>query len=227
MTLTAEPAGQPRLPDQQQDVLPGSPTALVALMAEIVRERFRPFNGLPWAWTEVETPLPTETGQEDGPRKVLIEPAFSVHAEQRNYRPAIYVDKGETTLEKPAVGNLAGRQLRSGLAAFYATATVYIDIECVSDQKGESATLADTVWFYLLAGREQICSTFGLRDLAPPALGRTLPSEEEKVAWSTHVTFAVQLPLRWNTRPIAPLLQSVDLRLRDEGDGYLLRDVIR
>jgi hypothetical protein len=228
MSLVGEPPFFPRLPGQQADVMPASPTAIVALFAEIVRERFRPANGLPWVFSDGVTPAPNETGDLDGPRKVLIEPAFSQHVEARDYRPAIYIDKGDTSAEKVALGNLAGRHLPSGLAGFYALSLIPMDVECVSDQRGESATLADTVWFYVIAGREQIQSTFGLHEVSLPILGKTLPGDKDKTEWTTHVTFSVQAHLRWTTKPIAPLLASIVLRYRESGetnpDVFLLEE---
>jgi hypothetical protein len=218
------------MPGQQADIMPASPTAIVAVFTEIVRERFRPENELPWAWFDDATPLPTEDNSEDAPRKVLIEPAFSTHAEARNFRPAIYIDKGETIPEKVAIANMAGKHLPSGLTGYYTIASIPIDIEVVSDQKGESATMADTVWFYLVAGQELIKSTFNLHELTPPILGRTLPGDKDKEEWVTHVTFTIQTHVRWATKPIAPLLQGIILRFRDaedpNPDSYFLQQYI-
>jgi hypothetical protein len=230
MALQGEPKFFPRMPGQQADVMPASPTAIVAMFTEIVRERFRPANGLAWAWSESQTPEITEDNDGYNPRKVLIEPAFSEHAEARNYRPAIYVDKGETVMQSVAINNMAGKRLETGLTGYYALATIPIDIEVVSDKKGESATMADTVWFYMLAGRNLIQETFNLHEFTPPMLGRTLPGEKDKTEWSTHVSFNIQTHLRWFTQPVAPLLQSVVLHYRDSGDPnidtYLLKQYL-
>jgi hypothetical protein len=160
----------------------------------------------------------------------MIEPAFSEHAEARNYRPAIYVDKGETAPSKVAIGNFAGQNIPHAVKGFYSIATIPIEIECVSDKKGESAILADTVWFYMLAGREQVVKTFGLHDMSNPILGRTSPSERDKVEWSTRVTFTIDAHLRWATQPVAPLLQSILIRYREAGnpnpDAYFLEQYI-
>lgn len=231
MTLKSEPIFEPRLPGQQPDVAPGSPLAITALFTEIVRQRFTQANALAWVWREVESPATAETGNEDGPRLLQIEPAFSQQVETRNYRPAIFVDKGETVMEKVVLGNMAGKRLRDGLTGYYALATIPIDIEVVSDKKGESATVADIVWFYMLAGREQIRETFGLHEMTPPILGRTVPGEKDKTEWSTHVNFNVQAHLRWSTRPVAPLLKEIVLRFKQSGepnpDVFLLEKYIR
>lgn len=230
MTITTAIPEKPLLAGQQSEVVPGSPTAILALFSEVIRERFRPSNQLPWVWTEDPTPLPTEDGDLDGPRKILIVPAFSEHAEVRNYRPAIYIDKGDTQMLRAAVGHLAAVHLPSSTETFYAQASMPIDIECVSDSKGESATLADTVWFYILAGRNQIRQTFGFHELTEPVLGQTVPGEKDKVEWSTHVRFSVSIHLHWRTQPIAPLLQGIVVRFRDSGnpnpDAFLLEEYL-
>ncbi len=221
----------PRIAGQQADIAVGSPLAIVALFTEIVRERFRPDNGLSWVWSENPTPQKTEENTEDAPRKILIEPAFNENLEVRNYRPAIYIDKGETAAGKVAIGNFVGQQLKSGLRGFYALGTTPIDIEVVSDLKGESAILGDITWFYILAGREQIRATFGLHELTPPILGKTVPFEGDKGQWSTHITFEVQFDLRWTTLPISPLLKDIVVRFRDSAepnpDVFLLKQYIK
>jgi hypothetical protein len=221
----------PRIAGQQADIAVGSPLALIALLTEIVRERFRPGNGLAWAWDENSTPQKTEENTEDEPRRIVIEPAFNENTEVRNFRPAIYIDKGETAAGKVAIGNFVGQKLSTGLRAFYALGTSPIDIEVVSDVKGESAILGDIVWFYILAGREQIRSAFDIHEMTPPILGKTVPFEGDKGQWSTHISFEVQFNLRWSTLPMGPLLEDIILRYRDSKetnpDVFLLRQYIK
>ena len=230
MGLRGEPRGFPRLPDQQPDIAPGSPLAMVALFTDIIRERFRPGNGLAWQWILNGTAGCDELNTPDSPKKIVIEPAFNEDPEVRNARPAIYIDKTETIAGKVVVNNFVGQQLRTGLQAFYALATVPIEIECVG-AKGESATLADLTWFYLLAGRQYIMATFGIHDLTPPTLGRTGPYEVDKTVWSTKVTFECQIHLRWTTLPISPALSEIVLRYKASGetnpDTFLLQQYLR
>jgi len=215
---------------QQADIAPGSPLAVVALFTEIVRQRFLPSNGLAWAWYENPTPREHDRNDIDAPAKVMIEPAFNVNTETRNVRPAIFIDKGETQPEKVSLGNFVGQKLSSGMSAHYLHGHMSIEIEAVSDQKGESAILADLVWFYMLAGRQHIQAMAGLHDLSEPVLGRTVPYEADKNAWSTRVSFAITVPFRWTTVPISPLLQEIVLRYRQSGDTnpdtYLLKQYI-
>jgi len=230
MTLKGEPDFFPRMPGQQAEVMPGSSLAVLALMTEIVRERFRPNNELAWVWTEDATPEASEENTPDEPRKIFIEPAFSENAEVRNYRPAIFVDKQDTIPSKVAIGNFVGQELKSGHRGFYSVATIPIDIEIVSDRNGESATIADIVWFYLLSGREQIQNTFGMQDMSNPVLSRTAPQEADKRVWSTHVTFTIGINIRWSTVPISPILKEIVMRYRRSGetnpDTFLLKQFI-
>jgi len=230
-TLPNQNQAVPRIPGQQADIAVGSPLAIVALFTEIVRERFRPGNGLAWAWDENSTPKEPEENTEDEPRRIVIEPGFNENTEVRNYRPAIYIDKGETAAGKVAIGNFVGQQLHTGLRAFYALGTAPIDIEVVSDVKGESAILGDLVWFYILAGRDLIRSTFGIHELTPPILGKTVPFDGDKGQWSTHISFEVQFDLRWTTLPISPLLADIVVRYRASGSGsadeFLLKQYIK
>lgn len=220
----------PRIAGQQKDIAVGSPLAIVAVFAEIIRERFRADNKLAWLWVDNPTPSPTEENTEDQPRKILIEPAFNETLEVRNFRPAIFVDKGETSAGKVAMGNMAGKVLKTGFTAYYALGTCPMDIEVISDQKGESATIGDLVWFYLVAGRDLIRSNFGFHELTPPILGKTLPFDADKTAWSTHITFEVQFDLRWSTLPISPLLNQIVIKYQQSGetnpDAFFLKQYI-
>jgi hypothetical protein len=218
MTLKGEPEFFPRMPGQQADVMPGSALAVLALLAEIIRERFRPKNQLAWAWSENPTPDVDEENTVDAPRKILIEPSFAENNETRNYRPAILVDKQDTIPSKVAIGNFVGQQLHTGLRGFYSIATIPIDINIVSDRNGESAILADIVWFYLLAGREPIMKTFGMQDMSNPILGRTTPQDVDRRVWSTHITFTIGINLRWSTLPISPILRDVVTRYKTSGE---------
>ena len=221
----------PHIPGQQADIAVGSPLAILALFTEIVRERFRLGNGLAWVWNENPTPEVGEQNTEGAPRRIVIEPSFNENTEVRNFRPGIYVDKGETAAGKIALGNMAGKQLKTGLTGYYALATTPMDIEVVSDAKGESAILGDIVWFYLLAGRDLIRSTFGIHEITPPILGKTVPFEGDKGQWSTHITFEIQFDLRWTTLPIGPLLHDIMVRYHDSKetnpDVFFLKQYIK
>jgi len=222
---------EPRVADQHADIAVASPLAIVALFSEIIRERFRPGSGLAWVWEENSTPKVTEENTEDQPRRIVIEPAFNEDLEVRNFRPAIYIDKGETAAGKIALGNFVGQHLPSGFRAFYALGTSPIDIEVVSDSKAESAIIGDIVWFYILAGRDLIRSTFGIHELTPPILGKTVPFEGDKGQWSTHIAFEAQFDLRWTTVPMGSVLTDIVMRYRDSNepnpDIFLLKQYIK
>lgn len=231
MTLIAEPYRLPRLPGQQADVALGSPAAIEALFTEIIRERFRPGNGLAWVWGDNPTPLADELNDPDAPRKILIEPGFNENVEVRNFRPAIIIEKGETSSEKVVINNFAALTLPTSLIRFYSLCHIPLEISCVSDTKMESALLADLVWFYLLAGRNQIRETFGIHEVSNPTLGRSTPYDSDKTAWTTKVVTSLQVEFRWSTVPVAPLIQGVEARYRASGetnpDAYLLQQYIR
>ncbi len=228
--LVGEPAHFPRMPGQQADIMPGSPLAVVALFTEIIRQRFRPGNGLAWEWSDDPNPQPTEAETVAAPRRVVIEPTFTKQAETRDYEPAIYVGKGSTVPSKVALNNKAGQQLRSGYKGFYTLAQMPIKIEVVASEPGASATIADVAWFFLLSGREEIRKTFGLHDMENPVLSETTPSARAKDMWSTFVTTTVLIEFRWTTVPISPLLREIVVKYHQSGDPadvYLLKQYIR
>lgn len=211
--LKADPPYSPRLPNQHADVLPGSPTALMAIFTEIVRERFRPGNDLAWVWEGTAIPRTGDAGTAKSPRRILIEPAYSETAEIRNFRPAIYVDKGPTQPGQIVTGNFVDQHLPSGARSFYSQARIPITISIEASRKGESGTLADAVWFYIMSAVEPIRATFNFHEISPPQLGNTVLIEKDKPGWVTQIMFAVVTNLRWTTTPISPVLQDIGTRL--------------
>ena len=53
--------------------------------------------------------------------------------------------------------------------------------------------------------------------MTPPRLGRTIPYEDDKEAWSSPVSFTIQHNVRWTTVPVAPLLQEIVSRITASG----------
>lgn len=208
----------PRLTGHPGIVQPASPLAIVGLFLEVVRSRFTAPNseGLPWVWDGADpTPSKDEAGSADNPRKILIESAFSKTSEIRDYYPAIFVDKHETMGGKIVVDNRAGTNLPQGIEAFYQLITVPIDIIVTSAKKGESATIADIVWWYLTAGQSLLRKCFGIQEVTPPVLSRTMPTERAgRDKFDTHISFQVQFNMRWSTQRIGPVLREIALKVQ-------------
>ena len=214
--MIAEPVQRHRMPGQQKDVMPASPSAILAVFTEIVRERFRQVGGdLSWFWDPNFNPKATDAGNPGGPRKVLIETGFSETAEIRNYRPAIYIDRGVIQPGKIALANLVGQQISTGLRAFHTQAQVPITITVETSRKGESAILADTVWFHIMSAVEQIRRDFDVHDITPPVLGATVAADKDRTVWVTQVGFTITLNLRWTTVPTGPEIREVSTDIND------------
>jgi len=208
------------------DVCPGTPLALVGLWVTALRYRFNrnPAEPLPWVWDANLRPSDTEDGQPlpgGEPRKILIEAAFNVEKSSRNYRPAIYVDRGAVSADKVVVDNMAGRRLPSSETAYFCQANVPITFYCESENAGESCLIADTAWFFVLATRDIFRKDFGLYDIREPIMSETRPIDEDKQVWQTTVQFTVTLEMRWLTSPIAPLLRDLTVKIGLTGDPNL------
>lgn len=230
MTLRGEPEHFPRMPDQQADIMISSPLAVIALFIELARERFRVAQGLPWVWEGSPTPRATETGDTTAPRRIVIEGAWFRQAETHDPEPAIYASCGDIAPTKIVVDHRAGQQLSTGLKGYYAPAQIPILYEVLAADPGESMVIADTLWFFILAGIDAIRATFGIHDVTSPVLGPVAPDPKAKTLWRSPVSFTIQTELRWTTVPIAPLLREVVIRMRQTGtpiDEYLLEQHIR
>lgn len=224
----------PRLEGESPNVAPGTPLALIGLWIVALRHRFtsNASEPLPWIWDPNLRPETDEDGfppPDGSPRKLFIGAAYDVEKSVRNYRPAIYVDRGDITVPKLVVDNFVGQHIPSNLKGFWTLANIPITFYCESENAGESSLIADTAWFYVLATRDIFRESFGLNDISSPSMGKTAPTEEDKEVWVTPVSFEVQLDLRWSTKPIAPLLREIALQIedRDSPDEFYHEIILR
>jgi hypothetical protein len=241
---------------EHKNITVGSPLAVIGLFVLALQHRFstasvgssglqsdNPDLRVPVEWTDRESiePLPwiwsgdlkpadecTPAGTRP-PRPIYIGPAFDKNRGIRNYQPSIYVDRGNVTIQKVSNNNFVGQHSPSGLEAFGAIARIPIQIDCVGENYGDSNIIADTVWFYVLASRNILSRAFGFHQIIEPVLGATTPDEIDKQIFHTAVYCDVELFLRWSTRPIAPLLNDILLRLAKAGsvDDVLVDIVLR
>ena len=214
------------------DVFPGSPLAVVGLWVFALRARFEydPAAPLPWAWDTDLRPEDDEDGEplpEGVPRKLLIESSYNVDKPNRNYRPAIYVGRGggQITASKVSVGNKVGTQVTTGFQAYHCYATMPVLFECEAETSGESSSIAETAWAYVLTTRDIFRQDFGFHEITAPNLGDTAPSKKDKEIWITPVQFSVQYDMRWGTTPIAPKLRDMAITLtgNEGGDDFFVK----
>lgn len=188
---------------------------------------------IPWVWDNslrpaAECPPPTDP---DSVRvKLLIDSGYNIHRGTHNYRPAIYVDHGNTISQKVVIDNRVGNHLPSGIVGYYCMATTDMMIECDAENPGESSILGETVWFFILATRDIFRQDFGLHDITEPVLGKTFNDNEDKEVWRTVISFSVTTELRWGVRPISPLINDIAMAIRKEGvtpDAFYQRLALR
>lgn len=207
-------AGQPTA------IVDGSPLAIIGIFVAFLRERFAPGNG-PTAYPWYDDVNKT---------KLIIESGFEDNATARGSKAAIYVDKDESVYGKSIIGDRVAHRFRDAKEAQWCLSTVPVLVDCVSERKGESAIIGDIVQWSLHASSDVIQAAFSLHDMSPPTLGRTIPYEDDKTAWTTPVSFQVQYNVRWTVVPVAPLLHEIALRIQRSGmsaNEYLLELVTR
>ena len=187
-------------------ILAGSPLAVQGVFLEILRERFIEGSGLDLVWR----PDMTLTD-------ILIETDYNEELESRSQTPAAYVGRLQTVPSKQMIGDRAGVRLPDHLEGQSALTTIQLNVDCVSNDNGESAVLGDLIQFMLLASQDVIQREFGFYDMSHPVLGQTIPFEQNVTKWNTPVSFVVQFWIRWAQVPIAPLLQQVAQRVTSKG----------
>jgi len=198
-----------RVAGQQKMIVDGSPLAIIGIFVAVLRERFTGVDCPDrdaWEWLpDIEQ------------SKIVIESAFEDNVTVRNKQPSIYVDKDQSAYGKVVIGDRVAHDFRNQGDVQWTLSTVPVIIECVGSRRGESAVLADIVQWTLHASSDLIQKTFGLHDMTPPVLGRTVPYAMDAEVWNTQVSFQVQYNVAWVYLPIRPLLQSIEARIEAAG----------
>jgi len=216
--------GTPRIDGQHPDVFPGSPLALIAIFVEVIRLRFSQDNGykLPYYWTQDPTPEEDEDNSDDKPRKIQIESQYLQHPDSRDFRPAIFVERGDMSFSKIVVGNRAEYDEKTDSNLYVMQATTPISILCVTKDRGESMSIGEIVAFYLASLLPELRETFGFQDATLPMLASTQVyrrSSNDIEEWVTPVNLQVTCKHLWRERVIAPKLREIQFSLGLAPDG--------
>ena len=198
-----------RVTGQQRMIVDGSPLAIIGIFVTVLRERFSGENCPDkdhWLWLpDIEQSM------------IVIESAFEDNTIVRDKHPNIYVDKDQSAYGKVVIGDRAAHDFHTQGDVQWTLSTVPIIIECVAARKGESAVIADIVQWSLHCSSDLIQKAFGLHDMSPLVLGRTVPYQMDNEVWNTPVTFQVQYNVAWAYVPVRPLLQSIQARIEAAG----------
>ncbi len=190
-----------------------TPLTLIGVFVAILRERFDPTTfsdpALPWAWKEDLK----ETG-------IFIESGFNEEIEARNARPAVWVDRAQNNYGRVSVGHQDQMpiSIKYRHETFYSSAETDMLLDCTAPKRGESMLLGSIVQDTLHMTARYIEEAFGLRDMSPVVLGRTVPYEKEKDIWNSPVVFRVFYEVRWAGVPMATLLTRLYMKIADKDD---------
>jgi hypothetical protein len=203
------------IPDQgsRSDIYLSTPLTVIGIFVAILQERFAPATPsdppLKWNWTSDVK----ETG-------IIIASGFNKNIEARNARPAIWVDREQTTYGEISIGNRdqIPISLRTRHQQYYAMAEMDIVMDCTSKNRGESMMVGSVVQDFLQMSAREIMRFFGFRDITPIILNRTVPYEKDRELMSTSVQFRVAYEARWASIPIYPVLHAIKMRLGDADD---------
>lgn len=217
--------GTPRVEDQHEDVFPGSPMAVVAVFTNCLQARFSGTNAhnLPYRWSE--DPQPEEDG---GAVKLYIESQYTQEPDARNRTPALLVERGATQLQKISLGHRGFIDTPTMTELFVAWAYVPISVLCLANNRGVSATLADTVFAFLAGSTNHIREAFSIHEISPPTISETQPyraSSDNLDVWTTTVSVTTMIKYMWQTRPIAPVLREIAAKMNFGETSYDLKAI--
>lgn len=221
MTFVKPYLGTPRVEDQHEDVFPGSPMAVVAVFTNCLQARFSGDNAqdLPYRWSEDPQP------EESGAVKLYIESQYTEEPDARNRTPALLVEKGPTQLQKLTLGHRGFIDMPSMREVFVAWAYVPVSVLCLANSRGVSATLADTVFAFLVGSTNHIREAFSIHEISPATITDTQPyrqSSDNVEVWTTTVSVTTMIKYMWQTRPIAPVLKEIAAKMSYGNTEYEL-----
>jgi len=185
-----------------------APLTLIGIFVTIIRDRFsataKSDPAMKWIWVPDLKTTP-----------IFIESGFNEHLEARNARPGIWVDREQSVFLKGAVGyqDQEPTEIHTGFQSYHAFAETDMLIECTSRDRGESMLIGSIVQEFLQASAQIIMSWFGLRDISPLIMGRTVPFEKDQTLMSTPIQFRVGYEARWTSLPISNILNGIWLKL--------------
>lgn len=225
--------GTPKVEGSHDDVLPGSPMAVLGVFVEVLRARYSQDNAnrTPYIWRPDSTPTETEEGTEAEPRTLIIESQYLAHPDVRDMAPGLYVERGMLSFATVSIGNRGDHDQRSGADLYMIQATMPISIHCVSPLRGESMELGMDVGFYLLTLMTGLREIFGFQDVRPPVVDGTQVfrrSGADIESWITPVTTQVTCKYLWTERPIAPMLREIRMAMtaRSKSDETAVTTVL-
>ena len=190
-----------------------TPLTLIGIFVAVLRERFDPatFSDpvLPWAWKEdlKET-------------EIFIESGFNEEIEARNARPAIWVDRAQNNYGRVSVGDQDQMPIdvKYRHETFYSTAETDMLLQGSAPKRGESMLVGSITQDFLHMTSRYIEAVFGLRDMSPVIMGRTVPYEKDKNLWNTPVELRTFYEIRWAGVPMATLLTRLYMKIADKDD---------
>lgn len=190
-----------------------APLTLIGLFVAILRERFTTTTPsdpvMKWLWNpDLKT------------TQIYIESGFNEHMEARNARPGIWVDRDQSVFAKGVVGyqDQEPVELHTGFKSYHAFAETDMIIECTSKDRGESMLVGSIVHEFLQASAQIIMEWFGLRDISPLVMGRTVPFDKDQTLMSTPIQFRTGYEARWASLPMANILNGVRVKLGQISD---------
>jgi len=189
-------------PQPLSDFIPiKSPLALTGVFLDVLRSRFSPSQGLPWAY---------QFGDQyrDG-NTISIEAGGSRHTEDESRRPCIYVVRNPVRFNQVAIGNRESDVRHRASEYFYSIGDTSFTFAIESEETGESEQIADVVVSTLMMGSREIERAFVLRKLGPFAISAVVKSRQDSEIYQTNIQMGLSYDVKWASFPIAPVLREV------------------
>ena len=190
-----------------------TPLTLIGIFVAILRERFDPD-------THSDPELSLAWSSDLKTTEIFIESGFNKAIEARNVRPGIWVDRTQSNYGRVAIGDQdqIPINLKYRHETFYSPAETDMILDCTSPTRGESMLVGSVVQDTLHMTARLIEACFGLRDMSPVVMGRTVPYEKDRELYNTPVEFRASYEVRWAAVPQAQLLTRLYMKISDKND---------
>lgn len=234
--------GFTRAEGQHPDVFPSSPSGVKGVFIAALQSRFypphNPEQSMPWVWNPDPTPdedgggpLPFGAeGEAEPARRIYIGGGGRQYNTARNVLPALLVSRGRVEHISIGVGNIAAHDYPRNGEVIVHHAKLPILVDCLSREEEESETIADVVASFIVANDKALRSAFGLHGIGmpgvdPASIFKLTGGNEE--AWSTRVTFEVEVQYKFWRWPLAPVFREVRAHLETNGEIRDLTELLQ
>jgi len=197
--------------NMQARIHPQSPLYLVGTMVEVMRERFRPDQDIPWTWTgNIHT------------SSIIITTQGDPETETASCSTKLIVRRGTMGYQPLSIGDLDSRNVPAlmspGVEVTTFGTSMSISFDIVDQRLGSAEIIADLAAATIMGGRQALSKYLGLKTLGPVVIQPGNQLDEDTPKWMVSVQFPLTQEATFLTSPLSTLIKEARMNTT-EGAG--------